>query len=291
MVKEFEKPVADARKKGLLNDVVETEYGYHIIEVTELKDNTVFDVATIELPVVPSDETTNEAFRRADTFAAEVSDMEEFGEKATAAGLSVVPVSDVTASDRVVGSLADSREIVTWLFREGKVDKVSSVFTLEEDYVVAVMTSQIDAGYQPFEKVKDQITPVVQNQVYGKKIAEKLSGEGSLEDLAKAFGPDAVVDTSSDVKLSTTSLPNVGFDPITIGKGFSLEPGMRSKPFQGETGVVIIELINKTVAPAMGDYSIFKTQVEQQLTSKSTADIAEAIKLMAGIEDKRYKFY
>jgi peptidyl-prolyl cis-trans isomerase D len=291
MVKEFEKPVADARKKGLLNDVVETEFGYHIIEVTELKDNTVFDVATIELPVIPSDETSNEAFRRADTFAADVSDMEEFGEKALAAGLAVVNVSDITASDREVGNLSDSREIVTWLFREGKVDKVSSVFTLEQDYVVAVMTSKIDAGYKPFEKVKEEITPVVQNQVYGRKIAEKLSGEGTLEDLAKAFGPDAVVSTSNDVKLSTTSLANVGFDPIAIGKGFSLEPGTRSKPFVGETGVVIIELVNKTVAPAVGDYTIFKTQAEQQLTNKSTADIAEAIKQMAGVEDKRYKFY
>jgi peptidyl-prolyl cis-trans isomerase D len=291
MVKEFEKPVADAKKKGLINDLVETEYGYHIIEVTEPKDNTVFDVATIELPVIPSDETANEAFRKADTFAADVSDIEEFRETASSRGMAVVDVSDITSADRMVGNLSDSREIVTWLFREGKIDKVSSVFTLEQDYVVAVMTDQVEAGHKPFEKVKELISPVVQNQVYGRKIAEKLSGEGTLEDLAKAYGPDAVVSTSSDVKLNTTSLPNVGFDPVAIGKGFSMEPGMRSKPFIGETGVVIIELVNKTVAPAMADYTIFKTQVEQQLSNKSSADISEAIKKMTGIEDKRYKFY
>ena len=47
MVKDFEKPVFDAKKAGLLSDVVETSFGYHIIEVTGVKDNTFYKVATI----------------------------------------------------------------------------------------------------------------------------------------------------------------------------------------------------------------------------------------------------
>jgi peptidyl-prolyl cis-trans isomerase D len=291
MVKAFEKPVADAKKTGLIGDVVETEFGYHIIEVTELKNNTVYDVATIELPVTPSDETTNEAFRKADTFAADLSDGEEFRERAAAAGYPVLDAKDISSSARRVGNLGESREIVTWLFREGKVDKVSTVFTLDEDYVVAVMTDKTDEGVKPFEKVKDQIMPAVQDQVYGKSIAEKLRGDAPLEELAKPFGNDAVVNSTSDVKLSGTSIPNIGFDPVAIGKPFSMEPGKRSEPFIGATGVVVMELVNKTVAPEMGDYSIFKTQVAQQLDNRNSLDIAEAIKKTSGIEDKRYKFY
>ncbi|HWA36129.1 MAG TPA: peptidylprolyl isomerase, partial [Cyclobacteriaceae bacterium] len=45
MVKEFEKPVFDAKKTGLLPDVIETTFGYHIIEVTGVKDNTYYGVA------------------------------------------------------------------------------------------------------------------------------------------------------------------------------------------------------------------------------------------------------
>jgi peptidyl-prolyl cis-trans isomerase D len=291
MVKEFEKPVADAKKPGLLNDVVETEFGYHIIEVTELKDNTVYDIATIEIPLTPSDETSNEAFRKADTFAADVSDEESFREAAAAGGYPVFDAKDLASSDRRVGNLTESREVVTWLFREGKEDKVSEVFTLDEEYVVAVMTDRVKEGYKPLDKVKDQIRSVVQDRVYGKKIAEQLSADGSLEDLAKTFGNDAVVNTMSDLKLSTTSIPNIGFDPTAIGKPFSLEPGKRSEPFLGETGVVVMEVVNKTVAPGMGDYSIFKTQVAQQLDARNALDIAEAIKKLTGIEDKRYKFY
>jgi peptidyl-prolyl cis-trans isomerase D len=291
MVKEFEKPVTDAKKTGLLNDVVETEFGYHIIEVTELKDNTVYDVATIELPITPSDETTNEAFRKADTFAAAVSDFEEFTSQAESDGYAVLEAKDISSSDRRVGNLSESREIVTWLFRDGTVDKVSPVFTLDDDYVVAVMTDKVPEGFKPLEAVKDQIMLPVRYQVYGKEIAKKLTGDGTLEELAKQFENDAVVNSKSDVKLNSSSIPNIGFDPTAIGRPFSLEAGQRSEPFLGESGVVVIELVNKTIAPAMGDYSIFKTQIAQNLDNRNSLDIAEAIKKSAGIEDKRYKFY
>jgi peptidyl-prolyl cis-trans isomerase D len=70
-----------------------------------------------------------------------------------------------------------------------------------------------------------------------------------------------------------------------------LENGKRSKPIAGENGVVVIELLNKTVAPAIADYSTYKTQIDQGNTNRSSYGIAEAIKENADIVDKRYKFY
>ena len=48
MVKPFQEAVFYAKRPGLLNDVVETQFGYHIIEVTGMKDNTSYTVATVE---------------------------------------------------------------------------------------------------------------------------------------------------------------------------------------------------------------------------------------------------
>jgi peptidyl-prolyl cis-trans isomerase D len=291
MVKPFDKAVFDAKKTGLLNDLVETEFGYHIISVTNLKDNTTYTVATIEREITPSDETQNEAFRRADTFANDLSGIEDFKKKATLEHLIVFDAKDLGTGQRTINNLGDARQIVTWLFRDAKVGKVSDVFDLDKYYVVAVMTDEIEKGYKPFDKVKDEITPLVRNQVKGKMILEKLDDKTSFEELAQKFGADAVVSSSSDLKMNTSSLPSVGFDPVAIGKAFSLESGKRSKPFIAENGVVIIEMQNRTIAPAIGDYSIFRTQLSQNATNQSSYSIAEAIKANAKIEDKRYKFY
>jgi peptidyl-prolyl cis-trans isomerase D len=154
------------------------------------------------------------------------------------------------------------------------------------------MTGGVDKGYKPLEAVREDIRTQVQNEVRGKKIIERLGeAKGTLEEIAAAFGNGANIYSSSDVKLSNNNLPSAGSDPTAIGVAFSLENGKRSKPFIGENGVLMIEVQNKTVAPAVADYSAYKTSLQEAQSNRSTMNIAEAIKENSGIEDKRYKFY
>ncbi|MBS1554191.1 MAG: SurA N-terminal domain-containing protein [Bacteroidetes bacterium] len=292
MVKPFQKAVFDAKKTGLLGDVVETQFGYHIIEVTAVKDNTTYSVATIELQITPSDETQNEAFIKAQNFGAQLSSVDEFKAKAKKENLFVQEANDLTASDRRIGNLGEARQMVTWLYRDGKVDKVSDVFDQDDNYVVAIMTAKMDEGYKPFEKVKEEITPLVKGELKGQKIIEKLNAQkGTLREIAQAFGRDASVNSASDIKLNSNSLASVGIEPKAVGVAFSLENGKRSRAFAGENGVLIIETKNKTIAPEVGDYSLFKNQLLQNLNGKSSFGISQAIKEAAKIEDKRYLFF
>lgn len=291
MVKPFEKAVFDATKTGVLADVVETEFGYHLIDVTNTKTSKAYYIASIEREIAASDASINEALRKAEAFATAVSDYESFEAKAREEVLPVRDAKNIGAGDRNVSSLGEARQVVQWLFRDASFNEVSTVFDLQENYVVAVMVGEVKKGYKPLEMVKAEITPAVKNELKGKIIAEKLkAATGTLAEVKNSFGSDANIYSSSDIRLNSNSLPSVGFDPQAVGLAFSLENGKRSAPLVGETGVVIIELNNKTIAPAVADYAPYKMSLQQASQSRNYS-IAEAIKERAKIEDTRFNFF
>ena len=292
MVKPFEDAVFKATKTGLVNNIVETQFGYHIVKINSVKDNTAYELAVVERLIGPSDATANAVYRKAETFAASLEGEDAFEERAKSEGLNVLESNNITADERRIGTLGDARQIVQWLFRDASANEVSDIFDLQDQYVIAVMTGETEEGYRSLESVSDEIRPEVRKKVKGQIIIEKLKGaNGTLEEIANAYGDDANVYSSSDLKLSANNLPTAGFDPRAVGVAFGLENGKRSEPFTGENGVLLIELQNKTVAPEIADYGAYIAAIEQQNQQRSSFSIAEAIKDAADIEDVRYKFY
>ncbi|AKQ47034.1 peptidylprolyl isomerase [Rufibacter radiotolerans] len=293
MVPAFEKAVFAASGPGLLPNLVETDYGYHIVKITEPKTTKTYQVAQVTRALTPSDNSREYAYSRAGAIASNSSNLEEF-KKAVAAekGLSTAEAK-ISAADRAVNNLQNGRELVRWAFSEDtKVGSVSHVITMDDQYVVAVVTGKREKGTAKVDDVRDELTAAVRNELKAKKIKEKLGAvSGTLEQAAAKYGADAIVRPASDVTLGAANVPGLGFEPVAIGKAFGLKPGQRTAPIDGEGGVVVVELSSITPATPVADIKAVKQQLQGTRAGRVQGALYEAVRKNAKVEDNRVRFF
>jgi peptidyl-prolyl cis-trans isomerase D len=292
MVKPFSDAVFSATSEGLIPRVIETEFGFHLIQVTGLKTNKVFKIATIEREITASDITRDEAFRKADYFSSASGNLEEFERNAAKDSLVVQVAEDISKNERRITGVGDAREVVRWMYVDASLEEVSPVFELEDQYLIAVLTEIKEEGYASVDDVRDQLIPKVKNELKGDMIINKLNAiEGDLDQKSSGYGDDVRVYTNSNLKLSTNSIPSVGFAPRSVGIAFALDEGQVSEPIKENDGVVIIQLSALIRSPEIADYSTYKNQIEQRRESRTSFELSEAIKEFANIVDERYKYF
>ncbi|MCE6990823.1 SurA N-terminal domain-containing protein [Dyadobacter sp. CY323] len=294
MVKPFEEAVFSTNTAGLIPRLVESQFGFHIIKVTDPKSNTLYRIAAIGKTIAPSQATRDEAYRKADEFANSVKTKEQFNEEVKKnKALVVANANRIPESATNVNAIQNGREIVRWAFKDDtKINSVSQVFETEEQYIVAVLVGKSDAKDVKVDDFRDELTTKVRNQIKSEQITAKLKGAtGDLETIAKKYGAGALVESANDISLATGFLTSAGFDPIALGKVFGLKPGQKTGVFTGENGVFIMELVNKTEAPKIADFTQYKTQLTQSLEGRMSYLVNEAIRDNAKIEDRRARFF
>jgi peptidyl-prolyl cis-trans isomerase D len=295
MVKPFSDPIFNATTTGLVQKVVETEFGYHIISITNTKIKSKYTIGVIEKLVQPSDETREKVYRQAGKFT-RAKNIEEFNKIVEEdSGTIKLQALTVNPNARNINNINSPRvrEIVRWAYNdETEIGSVSDVFDLEDQYVIAVLTERTEKGIAAFDKVKEDISRIVVKDLKSAQIIEKLKGtSGSLDDRKKAYGDAAIVGTAQDLALKDNSVNRIGFAPKLVGKIFNMQKGETSEPIKEDNGVVIVELSNIDAALETADYSAYKTQVAERNGSTAGFKLTQAINELAGVKEYLYKFF
>lgn len=292
---EFVEEFADAtfarNSTGLLPNLVETEYGYHIIEVTELPQTGYTKVAVLQLELIASDATRNEAFRNADTFSAESGNRNEFSENALEGNYRILQANEVQPSARNLNNLTNAREVIRWAFSEASQGEVSPVFELDNSYIVASLVSKKEEGEVELDDVREQVEEQVRNEKRAKIIMDAIAGKTTLEEMKAVYPDDASINEIPDLKLSASVLSGIGFAPKAIGSVFGLEQGQISQPIQEDIGIIVSKLNALTPAGEIGDYTAYQAQLTQGAAQRTSYQVMMALQDLANVKDYRYKFF
>lgn len=280
---------------GLVPDLVQSQFGYHIIKVTGSKSVNKYDLATISRVLNPSEATRNEIYQQAEALRTSVKNAADLVTAAKEAGLVVLSAEKVAPTAQSFNTIQDGREIVLWSYNDNTdINDVSDrLFEINDSFVIAALKGKTDKDNPKVDDFRDELATAVRNEKKAEIIKSKLkSATGDFSSIASSYGAGALVESVTDINMATGMLNSAGIDPIAIGKIFGLPVGKRSDVFTGENGVFIVEVANRNDAPEIADYTQYKEQLKQRFGAYNSSVLAnQLIREKANIKDNRYKFY
>lgn len=292
MVTAFNEAVVNGKVGDML--VTETQFGFHIIEITGKKpDVKKVKVGIIEQQVIPSTETIQQTFAKASKIASECKTGEEFDEAIAADKLNKRIADNIfEMSDRIPG-LNNARQIIRWAFNEDtELDRVSEVFDVDNTFVVAVVTSRTKDGIPPLDdEMKTKIKSFVTNEVKGRYLKKEM--EALNNDFNQIVtNLKGVKDQMSPVTFTSRNIKGFGAENEIIGMISGTESGKEFGPVIGKGGVFVVQVSSVTKANPPSDFSQTIKSLETQFKSRVAQDYPyRALEEISDIEDNRIIFY
>ena len=271
-------------KKG---DIVKIASG-DVIQIMQIyradKPSKHIRVASINYPVLASNETRREAHSTAGTFT--LNAKESFAEAASTAA--VTPrVATLVQGDRTIRGLEDSREVARWAYG-AKVGDVSEIFTVGDDYVIATLTAIDKNEFTPVEKVASQIRMQVARDKKFEAAKAQMTG-ATIEEVAEAV--NAEVNEYEGAAFGAYYLQGPGLEPALIGAiATTTETGVVSAPVKGLNGIYVytVEDIQDAATQTEEAERVRAQAVQENIISQS---VLQAVQEMGNIKDLRGLYF
>ncbi len=285
---------------------VATQFGIHLIEVTEQKfgkgSSDRVQIAFIRRPIIPSQETQNKIEDEVNTLNNSHRTLGDLKKAlANRNELKFENTGAVRQNDAVAGQLLSSestRSMVRWAFdKSTRVGDVSNeVYTYEDavnfytkQVTIAALKSIQPKGLANVNAVRDDISLLLSNKKKGEKLISQIGSSTDIYSIATKY--NTKIDTASSVNFSTSFLPAMGNEPKVVAAAFGTEKNATSKPILGGSGVFLVKTINRVPSIGQGDAQFFREQVGAVTKNNVQSFFMESIKKGAKIKDNRYTFF
>ena len=247
-------------------------------------------VAILEKTAVPSKETVNGFYSKANTLATNAAGKyENFQNALKEEGVYAHPVNRMLESADRLGAIENTKEVTRWAY-EAKVGDVSNIITVNNNYfIVAALKGIHKEGYTPVDEAAASIKNILYSEKAIAKKAEevsaKIAGLNDMQAIAEALG--TTVSTKDGIAFS--SLSAQGLDPKFIGAASASEEGKICGPVQGNLGVYVYKVTGR-------DTGSFFTEDDAKVRDAQMAQYAAQMLLPvmmddAEVKDNRARFF
>jgi peptidyl-prolyl cis-trans isomerase D len=269
--------------------LVETEFGFHIIKVTDKDDLAL--IADVANEAIASDQTANEVFRSATKFEMESNDLNDFIAVAEKNNYEVRPVKQVTELEENMPGLFNQRQIVRWAFDDdtkvGDIKRFS--LTAGGGYAVVQLTAVNQKGLATVDEVGFQVRRKIIHDKKAALIKKQFQDIDSLETLAE--NEDLTLETASAINQKNPTLVGAGNEPYVVGAAFAMEEGAVSELIQGELGLYKVKLLKKNTAETLDDYQQYSKEYLRDASFTLLENVFLALESYADIDDNRSLYY
>ncbi|MFI3248098.1 MAG: peptidylprolyl isomerase [Rikenellaceae bacterium] len=284
----FTDEFAAALAPAKAGDIVEVASGdmIQLIQVYDAsKRNKHYRVASIDIPILPSDATRRAAHNAAGTFAvAAKGGNDKFKVAATDSEVSPRTAS-LTSSSRSIDVIAGSQEVARWAHR-AEIGDLSEIFKVTDGYVVAMLTAIDDSEFISYDEIEGSVRRILMNN----KKFEMLKGDvkGSTFDEISSNLEGSVDGEFSEIGLGSYYVAGLGVEPKLIGSISSTKStGVASAPVQGNVGMYIFEVTDIVTSEEPQTAEAEKVRLEstqQRLVQQSLFGALEGI---SNVKDMR----
>lgn len=277
-------------KKGELG-VVESQFGYHIMEILDSKGSQKkVQVASIDRKVEPSSKTMQGVFVAASEFSGKNNTNELFQKAVTDGKLNKRVAENVKESDKTIAGLESPRALVRWAYENEK-GAVSEPMEFGEKFIVASLVEVKEKGIATLDQVKDDVTVKVIKQKKGEMFAkefETASAGASIDALAAKM--KLPIEQAPNVNFNTAAIPGSASEPAVMGAVSVQKAKTLSKPLTGNEGVFVVFTEAVVEAPPAKDYKAQQQMGMQMIAPRVDYEVYEALKTNANVVEHLVKF-
>jgi peptidyl-prolyl cis-trans isomerase D len=289
MVKDFENGVKRTPYGQMA--VVKSQFGAHVIKVTGVPTRKKIKLATMSRKIIASDKTITALYNATADLATKGKDYETFAQACKENNVQM-RTAELSSNNKNITGFQNAKTITSWTYHAKKND-VSTIFTIEDKYVIVCLKEVLAEGYMKQDEIPD-LQAIALKDKKGKtlvaKFDENLKNAQTPEQLAISFGSAA--QQIQNATFANTYLEFIGNEPEILANVVTLPKQKFSKPIQGTNGVYVI-YVTDIIEAAEPEASAVKAQQQSKINEASgrvEGSVTEALKVKYKVKDLRYKY-